>query len=224
MTEEEKMKRREWAKRNAVEVTLTADDLRKALDGANPMRLFFESRKAYDFYKSFQRYLGDTKEELWERMEKAGLTACDVERLLAFNSGLRLKGKPFMGDVQEQWIKEWLDTRQEAVRGNGEAQRGKGKAGKRGRPKTTFASMMIGDENGDRLARIRKVMKSKKGKGVALVILACMRLGWLVGKPTFSQVKEEFGDIGAQQGFTNYLREYRFTREEIEGAINSLCK
>lgn len=205
MTEEEKMKRREWAKRNAVEVTFPADDLRRVLDGTNEVRLLLNSPKAYDFYKSFCRFLGDTKEDLWERMEKAGLTACDVERLLAFNSGLRLKGRPFMGDVQEQWIKEWLDTRQEAVKGNGEAQRGKDKAGKRGRPATTFASLMVGDENGGRLARIHEVMKGKKGKGVALVILACMRLGWLIGKPTFRQIEDEFGDVGTKQAFNNAM-------------------
>lgn len=220
MTDEE----REKVKAKAITMEITANDFKKALDGTNPVGLFFKSRKAYGFYRSFQRYLGDTKGELWERMEKARLTDCDVERLLAFNGGLRLKGKPFMDKVQEKWVNEWLDMRQEAVKGNGEAQRGKGKAGKRGRPATTFASLMVGDENGGRLARIHEVMKGRKGKGAALVILACMRLGWLVGKPTFSQVKEEFGDIGAQQGFTNYLREYRFTCEEIEGAINSLCK
>ena len=104
MTDEE----REKVKAKAITMEITGNDLEKATDGANPMRLFFESRKAYDFYKSFQRYLGDTKEGLWERMEKAGLTACDVERLLAFNSGLKLKEKPFMGDIQEQWVKEWI--------------------------------------------------------------------------------------------------------------------
>lgn len=114
MTEEEKMKRREWAKRNAVEVTFPADDLRRVLDGTNPVGLFFESRKAYGFYRSFQRYLRDTKEELWERMEKAGLTDYDAEKLLALNGGLRLKGKPFMSDVQEQWIKECICERKAA--------------------------------------------------------------------------------------------------------------
>ena len=175
MTDEE----REKVKAKAITMEITANDFKKALDGTNPVGLFFESRKAYGFYRSFQRYLGDTKEKLWERMEKAGLTDYDAEKLLALNGGLRLKGKPFMGDVQEQWIKEWLDTRQEAVKGNGEAQRGKGKAGKRGRPKTNFASMMIGDENGGRLARIHEVMKGKRGKGVALIILACIKKGWI---------------------------------------------
>ena len=74
MIEEDKIKRREWAKRHAVEVTLTAEDIRRALDGTNEVALLLKSQKVYDFYKSFYRYLSDTKEELWERMEKAGLT------------------------------------------------------------------------------------------------------------------------------------------------------
>lgn len=199
MTDEE----REKVKAKAITMEITANDFKKALDGTNPVGLFFKSRKAYGFYRSFQRYLGDTKEDLWERMEKAGLTACDVERLLAFNSGLRLKGRPFMGDVQEQWIKEWLDTRQEA--------------GKRGRPATTFASLMVGDENGGRLARIHEVMKGRKGKGVALVILACMRLGWLIGKPTFRQIEDEFGDVGTKQAFNNAMAK-RHDQIEIQAA------
>lgn len=201
MTDEE----REKVKAKAITMEITANGLKKALDGTNPVGLFFKSRKAYGFYRSFQRYSGDTKEELWERMEKAGLTACDVERLLGFNRGLRLKGKPFMDEVQEKWVNEWLDMRQEAVKGNGEAQRGKDKAGKRGRPATTFASLMVGDENGGRLARIHEVMKGKKGKGVALVILACMRLGWLIEKPTFRQIEDEFGDVGTKQAFNNAM-------------------
>lgn len=107
MTDEE----REKVKAKAITMEITANDFKKALDGTNPVGLFFKSRKAYGFYRSFQRYLGDTKEELWERMEKAGLTDYDAERLLAINSGLRLKGKPFMGDEQEDWIKEWMDER-----------------------------------------------------------------------------------------------------------------
>lgn len=110
MTDEE----REKVKAKAITMEITANDLKKALDGTNPVGLFFESRKAHGFYRSFQRYLGDTKEELLERMEKAGLTDYDAEKLLAFNGGLRLKGKPFMSDVQEQWIKECICERKAA--------------------------------------------------------------------------------------------------------------
>lgn len=217
MTDEE----REKVKAKAITMEIAANDLKKATDKTNPVRLFFKSKSAYGMYKNFWRYNTETKEEVFGLLDAKGLTEEEVEMLIGYNSSLKIKGKPFMGDMQEQWIKEWLDTRQEAVKGNGEAQRGKGKAGKRGRPKTNFASMMIGDENGGRLARIHEVMKGKRGKGVALIILACIKKGW-IQKPTFTQVAEEFGDIGAQQGFTKYLYEKWFTKDEIEGAINSL--
>lgn len=110
MTDEE----REKVKAKASSMEITGNDLEKATDGANPMRLFFESRKAYDFYRSFKRYLGKAKEELWGCMDKAGLSNYDVEKLLALNSGLKLKEKPFMGDIQEQWVKEWMDERKAA--------------------------------------------------------------------------------------------------------------
>ena len=80
---------------------------------------------------------------------------------------------------------------------------------------------MINDEDGNKLQKIHIVMKGKKGKDAALIILACIKKGWLV-KPTFSQVKDEFGDIGVQQGFTSYLNENKFSKEELDGAINSL--
>ena len=81
---------------------------------------------------------------------------------------------------------------------------------------------MRDDPNGEKLQKLHQLMTNKKGKGAALVILAAMKKGW-IDKPTFSQVTDEFGDIGAQQGFTGYLNTLsRYTEEEIEGAINSL--
>ena len=80
---------------------------------------------------------------------------------------------------------------------------------------------MINDADGSKLQKVHTVMNGKKGKDAALIVLACIKKGWMP-KPTFTQVAEEFGDIGAQQGFTKYLYEKWFTKDEIEGAINSL--
>lgn len=44
----------------------------------------------------------------------------------------------------------------------------------------------------------------------------------LDAKNTFTQVAEEFGDIGKQQGFTRCLTENCFNKDEIEEIINSL--
>lgn len=93
----------------------------------------------------------------------------------------------------------------------------------KGRPKETLKDRMINDADGSKLQKIHKVMDGKKGKDVALIILACMQIGWML-KPTSTQVKEEFGDIGALQGFNDYINnsEEKFAKCEIEGVINSL--
>ena len=90
-----------------------------------------------------------------------------------------------------------------------------------GRPKETLKDRMVDDADGRKLEKVREVMNGKKGKDAALIVLACMKKGWMQ-KPTFTQVEKEFGDIGTQQGFTKYLNENKFTTEEIDGAVNSL--
>ena len=92
---------------------------------------------------------------------------------------------------------------------------------KRGRPKETLKDKMIDDTDGAKLQKIHNAMKGKKGKIAALIILACILKGWMA-KPTFTQVKNEFGDVGTQQGFTKYLNEECFSKDELEGAIKSL--
>ena len=91
----------------------------------------------------------------------------------------------------------------------------------RGKGKETLKDKMINDADGSKLQKMHTVMNGKKGKDAALIVLACIKKGWM-SKPTFTQITEEFGDIGTQQGFTKYLYEKWFTQDEIEGAINSL--
>lgn len=91
----------------------------------------------------------------------------------------------------------------------------------RGRPQDTFKDKLIDDIDGSKLQKIHLKMKGKKGKDAALIMLACMKKGWLI-KPTYTQVKNEFGDIGTQQAFTPYLNKIKFSNEEIEFMANSL--
>lgn len=93
---------------------------------------------------------------------------------------------------------------------------------RRGRPQKPITSNMIDDANGCKLKKIHVLMNGKSGKMAALVILACIEKGWM-HKPTYTQVVNEFGNIGTQQGFTSYLSNpSKFTQEEKDGAINSL--
>lgn len=91
----------------------------------------------------------------------------------------------------------------------------------KGRPKETLKDKMIDDANGQKLQKMHSKMDDKKGKDFALLMLACIKKGWLT-RPTCTQAKNEFGDIGSKTGYNKYLNEKMFTKEEIEGAINSL--
>lgn len=91
----------------------------------------------------------------------------------------------------------------------------------KGRPKETLKTKMIDDANGGKLQKMHSVMKDKKGKDADVILLAAIKKGWLM-KPTYTQVINEFGDIGSRTGYNKYLNEQMFTEEEIEGARNSL--
>lgn len=104
---------------------------------------------------------------------------------------------------------------------NAKPQQKRKSARSKGRPKETLKDKMINDADGSKLQKVHTVMNGKIGKEAALIILACIKKGWML-MPTFTQVAEEFGDIGTQQGFTNYLHVECFTNGELEGAINSL--
>lgn len=116
------------------------------------------------------------------------------------------------------YIKERFTSKQQAApRASTISQTTRGK----GRPKETFKDKLIDDVNGQKLQKIHLIMKGKKGKDFSLLILACIKKGWL-NRPTHTQVTNEFGDIGSKTGYNRYLNESMYTKEELEGAINSL--
>lgn len=77
---------------------------------------------------------------------------------------------------------------------------------KRGRPVQPLADIMRVDNKGERLKKLHTLIDGKKGKEIALIIIACVKLGFM-GKPTFQQLANEFGDIGSRQAYTNYSNE-----------------
>lgn len=91
----------------------------------------------------------------------------------------------------------------------------------KGRPKETFRDKMIDDADGKKLAKMHTIMRGKKGKDFSLLILACIKKGWIT-RPTYTQAANEFGEIGSKTGFNRYLDERTFGEKEIMGAINSL--
>ena len=93
----------------------------------------------------------------------------------------------------------------------------------KGRPKKTFIDYLNGHETEkkERLRRLHNVIDGKKGKYVSLYILTAIELGW-IAKPTYTQVKNEFGDIGNKSGYNSYLQRNKFSDAEINGAKESL--
>lgn len=91
---------------------------------------------------------------------------------------------------------------------------------KKGRPKEKLKDKMIDDSDGTKLKRLHQLMKGKKGRDAALVIMVSVEKGWMT-KPTHKQVENEFGDVGKQQGFTRYLKKECFDDEEWEGMMRN---
>lgn len=113
---------------------------------------------------------------------------------------------------------EQTDTKQGAAEDTGQKPtRRRG----RGRPKESLKDKMVNDEDGSKLQKIHTIMQGKKGKDAVLVLLACVLKGWM-DRPTYKQVKDEFGDIGSKSGFNRYFAESMFTAEEIKGAKSRL--
>lgn len=95
---------------------------------------------------------------------------------------------------------------------------------KRKQSEKTFSELMKNDTDGRRLQKMHELMNGKIGKPAALVIWACVEVGWL-DKPTFKQVQTEFGYIGAKSGFSAYLNTpKKFTDTETDGAIKALTE
>lgn len=93
----------------------------------------------------------------------------------------------------------------------------------KGRPKKSFKDCLNGNqtEKEERLSRLHYVIDGKKGKCVSLCILTAIELGWIT-KPTYTQVKNEFGDIGDKSGYNSYLHKNKFSDAEINGVKESL--
>lgn len=88
--------------------------------------------------------------------------------------------------------------------------RGRGKA-------RNFSEIMNNDPNGEKLKKLHKCIVGNRGKEVAEIIRAAMKIGW-IKKPTFTEVEKEFGNIGHKSGYNRYMVE-RGLEDEIENAI-----
>lgn len=90
----------------------------------------------------------------------------------------------------------------------------------------SYLDCLLNDADGSRLRALHRVLDGKHGKQVALLTKAAVQLGWIT-KPTYEQVKAEFGDISVKSGFYRYFNTNVggsgcITKDEMDGAMNSL--
>lgn len=87
---------------------------------------------------------------------------------------------------------------------------------KRGRKVMPFTDCLLDPDKTQHLKKLHSLIDGRKGKNVALVIKASMQLGWLLSKPTFTQLQNEFGDIGNVSGY-NHQMNLQPDKTELEG-------
>lgn len=87
---------------------------------------------------------------------------------------------------------------------------------KRGRPKKTIMDNLLVKNKEEVLKDIHKIAAGKRGKVIALIFLECVYLG-IMTKPTYGEVKNEFGDIGNRSNYNKYMKETMHSEEDIKG-------
>lgn len=95
----------------------------------------------------------------------------------------------------------------------------KRKTKRSGRHTAPFEANIIGDDakKESLMELLRKLINGRKGREVALIIIACIERG-LLHKPTYSQVKGAFGEIGDKSGYNRYVNyPGKFSNVEKEG-------
>ena len=90
----------------------------------------------------------------------------------------------------------------------------------KGKDNTLFESCILINGKEQLLEKLHKLIDGKKGKFVANVIKACCGIGFIV-KPTYTQVRNEFGDIGAKSGYNKYMSE-QYNNEDSESIKKAL--
>ena len=80
------------------------------------------------------------------------------------------------------------------------------------------------EDKGRLLALLHKLIDGRKGKSVAIVIKVCCDYGIMMAKPTYTQVKKEFGDIGDKSGYNTYMADFKLKEDEKKPVYVALRK
>lgn len=95
---------------------------------------------------------------------------------------------------------------------------------KKGKPVKSFKDKMVDDVDGKKLQKIHSVMSGKTGKDAVLIVYACFNNGWVVSKPSYTAVKDEFGEVVCKSQYDGYWKGAKdiFTEQEIDGVKKNL--
>ena len=165
-----------------------------------------------DKWKSCTKADDDTKEYLY----MANLTALHIMEALqdivekgSFDARDSHTGISLLSDGQP-------DPDQQPNDGQGESVQ---QPKKKGRPIKSFKEKMSEDVDGKKLQKIHSVMSDKTGKDAVLIVYACFDKRWLVSKPSYTAVKDEFGKVVCKSEYNEYWKnaENAFTAQEIDG-------
>ena len=88
----------------------------------------------------------------------------------------------------------------------------------------SFEDNLLVDDKGELLALLHKLIDGRKGKFVAIVIKVCCDYGIMMAKPTYTQVKKEFGDIGDKSGYNAYMTDGKIKEDEKKPVSVALSK
>lgn len=219
-----------------IDFNKTIEEINEWFDGWKAERFGSDSLNPERYYKVTPdekgRYLygvaeGESLNDEKEKCDKVLELLLRIKKIndklsgKALSQHLQWREREQLKEERETLYNTFLDEVQTEPEQTNEPQQTKPISKRKGRPKKCFKDYMINDPDGSKLQKIHALMDGQKGKGAALIILACIKIGWIT-RPTHKVVADEFGDIGVQQGFTRYLKDSMFTEDELEGAINSL--
>jgi hypothetical protein len=81
-----------------------------------------------------------------------------------------------------------------------------------------FSKRLVNNNDTETIPKLHKLLAGKKGKDAALIICAAIKKG-VITRPTFSEVRNEFGNIGNKSGYNKYMQS--FNDEELEPIMNA---
>ncbi|MCM1079692.1 MAG: hypothetical protein NC116_09040 [Clostridium sp.] len=133
--------------------------------------------------------------------------------------------KALFGECHDRYLSFLLETLEAAAECEDTAEL---EASPRGRRSPPFTENLLvsGEYREAVLSTFHTLIRGRKGRAVALVILAGMR-AHIITRPTYTAIRAEFGDIGDKAGFNRYMRTPQaFDAAEVESVISVLqaCK